>query len=80
MIERKPLAEAEDLVQSTVRLHRRTWRRVDEQATLRGHLRLTFLRILVEYALDIIEEQARVEATVGTLRKSLRDSQRVRRI
>ena len=80
MIDRKPLAMAEDLVQSTVRLHRSTWRRIDEQAVLRGFQRLVFLRRLIEYALDGIEEQARAEATVGTLRQSRRDSLRVRRV
>lgn len=67
MNDRKPLARAERLVASSVWLAPSTWKRVDEQGFVRGFTRGQFTRRLIEYALDVIEEQARVEATVGVL-------------
>lgn len=79
MIDRKPLAQAEALVASSVRLAPSTWHRIDEQARLRGFERLVFTRRLIEYALDLAEEQSRMEATVGVLRQGLAGSARTRR-
>lgn len=77
---RRLLAQAEVLVGSTVRLAPSTWLRVDDQARVRGFERLVFVRRLIEYALDVAEEQSRMEATVGVPRQGLSVPSRTRRL
>lgn len=64
----------------TVRLDETVWARVEDQARLRGFEMLTFTRKLIEYALSIAEDQARMEASVGGLSRGLSGSQRTRRV
>lgn len=87
MNERKPpakldarlLAQAERMVASSVWASPTTWKRVDDQAVIRGFSRGQFTRRLIEYALDVIEEQARIEASTAVLGAVRRGAQRTAR-
>ncbi len=80
-MERKPLAKAGCLIAHSVRCHEDTWARIAEAGRRRGFDEfLVFTRKLLEYALDDVEQQDRLEASVGMPRQGLRGSQRVRRV